>query len=114
MKKLLLTIFLSTAATYAADLRLYVFDCGKLHYDDPTRFKAVGSRFLGERLNEVEVVSAHRTPDAMAELRALHVDDELSVKVIRKRGGTGGKHVTSCDVHVTLLLVHPKAQATTS
>ena len=38
MKKLLLTILLSAAATHAADLRLYVFDCGKLHYDDPTRF----------------------------------------------------------------------------
>ena len=38
MKKLLLTILLSAAAAHAADLRLYVFDCGKLHYDDPTRF----------------------------------------------------------------------------
>ena len=38
MKKLLLTIALAAAAAHAADLRLYVFDCGKLHYDDPTRF----------------------------------------------------------------------------
>ena len=38
MKKLLLTIVLATAAAPAADLRLYVFDCGKLHYNDPTRF----------------------------------------------------------------------------
>jgi hypothetical protein len=37
-----------------------------------------------------EVLSITRTPDAIAELRALHVDDELSVKVIRKRGGAGG------------------------
>ncbi len=29
--------------------------------DDPTRFTAVGSRFLGERLAEVEVVSVERT-----------------------------------------------------
>ena len=39
MKKLLLTILLSTAALASAQsVRLYVFDCGKLHYDDPTRF----------------------------------------------------------------------------
>jgi len=37
-----------------------------------------------------EVLSITRTPDAIAELRALHVDDELSVKVIQKRAGAGG------------------------
>lgn len=37
-----------------------------------------------------EVLSITRSPDAIAELRALHVDDELSVKVIRKRAGAGG------------------------
>ena len=38
MIKLLLTVALAAAAAHAADLRLYVFDCGKLHYADPTRF----------------------------------------------------------------------------
>ena len=48
MKTTLLTMFLSivllTPAAAAADkpavksVRLYVFDCGKLHYDDPSRF----------------------------------------------------------------------------
>jgi glutamate racemase len=28
--------------------------------DDPTRFTAVGSRFLGERLSDVEVVSVEQ------------------------------------------------------
>lgn len=43
MKQILLAI-LMTSAAFAADksgvksLRLYVFDCGKLHYDDPSRF----------------------------------------------------------------------------
>src|SRR5437660_6725670 len=37
-------MFLRPAAPFAADkpavkaVRLYVFDCGKLHYDDPSRF----------------------------------------------------------------------------
>ena len=44
MKTTLLTMFLMAAAAFAADkpavksVRLYVFDCGKLHYDDPSRF----------------------------------------------------------------------------
>src|SRR6266436_9351294 len=48
MKTTLLTMFLSivllTPAAAAADkpavksVRLYVFDCGKLHYDEPSRF----------------------------------------------------------------------------
>ena len=43
MKNILLTLLLAGAALLAADkpvksVRLYVFDCGKLHYDDPTRF----------------------------------------------------------------------------
>jgi len=44
MKKTLLTILLTAATAFAADqpavksVRLYVMDCGKLHYDDPSRF----------------------------------------------------------------------------
>ena len=44
MKKTLFAWMLIAAAACAADkpavksVRLYVFDCGKLHYDDPTRF----------------------------------------------------------------------------